>query len=104
MISLTVTYFVGQYHSSPCHRQLVSLLANNVPEKYHLLAFLFATLLATQPDEHNQACLLAAAAPHSSNIHYRFHSMDYVRLDDDSIRVAIGLKLSVNLSDPYVYS
>ena len=32
---------------------------------------------------------------------YRFHPVDYV-LDDDAIRVAIGLRLGVNLYDPHV--
>ena len=63
----------------------------------------FATLLASQPDEHNQARLLAAAAPHSGDwLHVLPISSCGLRLDDDAIRVAIGLRLGANLCDPHV--
>ena len=65
----------------------------------------FATLLASQPDEYNQARLLATAAPYSGDwLHVLPISSCGLRLDDDAVRVAIGLRLSANLCDPHVYS
>ena len=63
----------------------------------------FATLLASQPDEYNRARLLAAAAPHSGDwLHVLPISSCELRLDDDAIRVAIGLRLGANSCDPHV--
>ena len=64
----------------------------------------FATLLASQPDEYSRARLLAAAAPHGGDwLHVLPISSCRLRLDDDAIRVAIGLRLGANLCDPHVY-
>ena len=102
MINLIVTYFVGQHHSSHYHRQLVLLLVNNIWDAPFVESS-FATLLASQPDEYNRARLLAAAAPHSGDwLHVLPISSCGLRLDDDAIRVAIGLRLGANLCDPHV--
>ena len=56
-----------------------------------------------QPDKHNRARLLAAAAPHCGDwLHVLPISSCGLRLEDDDIRVAIGLRLGANLSDPRV--
>ena len=63
----------------------------------------FATLLASQPDEDNQARLLAAAAPHSGDwLNVLPISSCGLRLDDDAIRVAICLRLGANICNPHV--
>ena len=65
----------------------------------------FTTLLASQPDEHNRARLIAAVAPHSGGwLHVLPSSSCGLRLHDDAIRVTIGLRLCANLCDPHVCS
>ena len=64
---------------------------------------MFTTLLASQPDEHNRARLFAAPAPHICDwLIVLPISSSGLRLDDDAIRVAIGLRLGANLCDPHV--
>ena len=65
----------------------------------------FITLLASQPAEHNRARLLAAAAPHivvTAWLHVLPISSCGLCLDDDAIRVAIGVRLGAKLCDPHV--
>ena len=64
---------------------------------------MFATLLASQLDEHNRARLLAAAAPHSEDLlHVLPISYSGLHLDDGTIRVAVSLRLGANLCNPHV--
>ena len=63
----------------------------------------FATLLAFQPDEHKRTRLLIAAAPHSGDwSHVLPISSCWLRLDNDVIRIAIGLRLGADLCYPHV--
>ena len=63
----------------------------------------FATLLASQPDEYNRAGLIAVAAPHSGDwLHVLSISPCGLRLDDNAIRVAVGLRLGAKLCDFHV--
>ena len=61
-----------------------------------------ATLLASQPDEYSQARLLAAATAHSGDwLNVLPITSCGLRLDDDAVRVAVGLRLGANLCDPH---
>ena len=54
-------------------------------------------------DDVGQACFLAARAPHSGDwIHAMPISSCGLRLDDEAIRVAIGLRLGMNLCAPHL--
>jgi hypothetical protein len=58
----------------------------------------FAILLASQPDEYHRAHLLAVAAPHSGEwLNVLPISSRGLRLDDEAIRIAVGLRLGANL-------
>jgi hypothetical protein len=58
----------------------------------------FATLLASQPDDYHRARLLAVAAPHSGDwLNVLPISSCGLRLDDEAIRIAVGLRLGANL-------
>jgi hypothetical protein len=53
-------------------------------------------------DDYHQACLCAASAPHSGDwLHALPVSSCGLRLDDEAIRVAVCLRLGVNLCEPY---
>ena len=63
----------------------------------------YASLLATQNDDHNRARLLAASAPHSGDwLHALPISSCGLRLDDEAVRVAVGLRLGSNLCNQHV--
>ncbi|MCI0565028.1 MAG: hypothetical protein MN733_41715 [Nitrososphaera sp.] len=62
----------------------------------------FPTLPASQPDYYSKARLRAAAAPHSGDwLHALPISACGLRLDDDTVRVAVGLRLGSNLCQPH---
>jgi hypothetical protein len=59
-------------------------------------------VLASQIDDHSRARLLAASAPHSGDwLHALPLSACGLRLDDEAIRVAVCLRLGINLCDPH---
>lgn len=61
-----------------------------------------ASVLASQIDDHSRARLLAASAPHSGDwLHALPLSACGLRLDDEAIRVAVCLRLGINLCDPH---
>jgi hypothetical protein len=61
-----------------------------------------ARLNASLPDRRNQARLLAVSAPHSSDwLHALPISSCGLRLDDEAIRVAVGLRLGTKLCEPH---
>ena len=63
----------------------------------------FNTLLVSQPDDHNRARLLAASSAHSGDwLHAIPISSCGLRLNDDAVRVAVGLRLGSNLCDQHV--
>ena len=60
-------------------------------------------MLASQSDEHDRARLLASAADHSGDwLHALPIASCGLRLDNEAIRIAVGLRLGVNLCVPYV--
>jgi hypothetical protein len=62
----------------------------------------YSELLASQPDEYNRARLLASAAAHSGDWLYALPlSTCGLRLDDETVRVAIGLRLGTNICEPH---
>ena len=62
----------------------------------------YADLLGGTTDNHNKARLLAASAPHSGDwMHALPISSCGLRLDDEAIRVAIGLRLGTSLCEPH---
>ena len=64
-----------------------------------------ASLLTSAPDNHHRARLLAVSAPHSGDwLHALPISSCGLRLDildNETIRVAVGLRLGVNLCQPH---
>ena len=61
-----------------------------------------AVVLSGAQDNHHRARLLAASAPHSGDwLHALPVSNCGLRLDDETIRVAVGLRLGVNLCQPH---
>src|SRR6202000_1154207 len=61
-----------------------------------------ATLMASAPDQHHRARLLAVTAAHAGDWLFALPiSSCGLRLDDESIRVAVGLRLGVNLREPH---
>ena len=55
-------------------------------------------LHASQPDEHNGTCLLVASAAHSSDwLQALPISFCGIHLDNEAVRVAVGLRLGTNL-------
>jgi hypothetical protein len=61
-----------------------------------------ATVWANAPDNHHRAILLASSAPHSGDwLHALPISSCGLRLDNESIRVAVGLRLGLNLCEPH---
>ena len=66
---------------------------------------LFHTLLARQESLVDRARLLAVSAPHSSDwLHALPISACGLRLDNEAIRVAVGLRLGSKLCEPHVCS
>ena len=61
-----------------------------------------SSLLASQTTPYNRARLLATSAPHSGDwLHALPISSCGLRLDDEAIRVAVGLRLGSNLCEPH---
>jgi hypothetical protein len=68
-----------------------------------LVAASKAQLLSSQSDNQNKARLLAVSAPHSGDwLHALPITSCGLRLDDESIRVSVGLRLGVNLCEPHI--
>jgi hypothetical protein len=60
-------------------------------------------LISSHPDDHNRSRLLAAAAPHSGDwLHALPISACGLRLNDEAVRVAIGLRLGSNLCEQHI--
>src|SRR5260221_3634242 len=61
------------------------------------------TLLACQPDAYNRARLLAVSAPHGSDWLYALPITSCgLRLDDEAIGIACGVRLGVSLCMPHL--
>src|ERR1700759_4354185 len=64
-----------------------------------------ATLMASAADQHHRARLLAVTAADAGDWLFALPiSGCGLRLDDESIRVAVGLRLGVNLCQPHTWS
>jgi hypothetical protein len=62
----------------------------------------FASLFAAQTDDYHRARLIAASAPHSGDwLNALPLSSCGLRLEDDAIRIAVGLRLGANLCEPH---
>ena len=105
---------------SPCPDASVSTISNNWSATYNLPS-LCSPLSASQkawdrpsidadktsitscaPDNHHRARLLAVSAPHAGDwLHALPISNCGLRLDDEAIRVAVGLRLGINLCQPH---
>ena len=100
IILIIIIYFVRQHHFSHYHRQLVSLLADNVPGMHHSVESSFATFkLLTQMSTTGHDYLLLQL--HTVVIQVTC-TTDFVLTTIYVIRVAIGLRLGPNLCDPHV--
>lgn len=62
----------------------------------------FFRLLSSQPEMHHKARLLALTAPHSGDwLHALPISACGLRLEDEDVRVAVGLRLGATLCEPH---
>lgn len=62
-----------------------------------------ASILSQAQDQHHRARLLAVSAPHAGDwLHTLPISNCGLRLDDECIRVAVGLRLGINLCQPHL--
>ena len=60
--------------------------------------YLCSILYASQPDDHNRARLLAASAAHSGGRLQALPISSFgFRLDDEAVKVAVGLRLGTNI-------
>ena len=63
----------------------------------------YKTLLAAQPDDYHRARLIAASAAHSGDwLNTLPISACGLRLDNDAIRIAVGLRLGSNICEPHI--
>ena len=61
-----------------------------------------SAVLDSAPDSHHRARLLAVTAPHAGDwLHALPISSCGLRLDDEAIRVAVGLRLGLNICQPH---
>jgi len=61
-----------------------------------------STLLNSYPDNHNKARLAAVSAPHSTDwLHALPISSCGLRLDNEAIRISVGLRLGLNQCVPH---
>lgn len=62
----------------------------------------YSELLASQPDDYHRARLIAAAAAHSGDwLHALPIAACGLRLEDEAIRVAVGLRLGANICEAH---
>ena len=62
----------------------------------------FNSLFAAQPDDYHRARLTAVKAPHSGDwLNALPITSCGLRLEDDAIRVAVGLRLGASLCEPH---
>src|SRR5215470_11163679 len=63
----------------------------------------YSSLLAAQYDDHGRARLLAASAPHSGDwLHALPISSCGLHLDNDAVRIAVGLRFGSVLCEQHV--
>src|SRR5688572_25352750 len=64
-----------------------------------------AAVLSGAIDNHHRARVLAVSAPHAGDWLYALPISNCgLRLDDETIRVAVGLRLGINLCQPHPFS
>ena len=65
----------------------------------------FNSLFAAQPDDYHRARLTAVKAPHSGDwLNTLLITSCDLHMEDDAIRVAVGLRLGANLCEPHQYT
>ena len=62
------------------------------------------SLCSSLTDSHNRARLLAVSSPYSGDWLYALPVASCgIRLDNEAIRVAVGVRMGVNLDEPHMY-
>jgi len=102
----TVTYFRELWsttHNLPCPDAPLSFKQGSWDKP--TLASDTAAVLAGAIDNHHRARVLAVSAPHAGDWLFALPISNCgLRLDDESIRVAVGLRLGINLCQPHTCS
>ena len=87
-------------HNLPCPSP--SLASKQKAWEAPIIAADKAAVLGSAQDNHDRARLLAASAPHAGDwLHALPISCCGLRMDNEAIRVAVGLRLGVNLCQPH---
>jgi hypothetical protein len=98
-VDRVLTFWTARYRTAgPADEDIAKQQAWDRPS----IAADISTLMSNLPERRHQARLLALSAPHSGDwLHALPISACGLRLDDEAVRVAVGLRLGAKLCEPH---